>query len=226
LKFVPFLFIVLAVAVMFEVAVSLAIYYCVNYVPLNRGVMIDLFQRLQNEGYKFVLPKQYNGSNGLKIAILVHDTDFNMEGAKTCVEVETQFNIKSAFYLRVTAEYFTQSIEYFQGLEGEGWEIGLHYDSWSRTYPNTELGQQVFTGQVQYLRTFFTVRTTRAHGDKYNFGIDNFQYYNEKLWTNLGLRDFSTLRENFTYIRDTNKRYVEPNPLQNLILINLHTDFW
>lgn len=186
----------------------------------------NLLQKITNLNYSFVLPHEYNNQKG-KICIIVHDVDFSISGVKVFTEIEKKFNIKSCFYLRPEADYFKQNINYFKKLEKEGFEIGFHYATLSRVYPSRNLATEIFVAQLKYLRNWFDIKTVRAHGDKYDFSILNYQIYDSQLWSTLNITDFSNVHlKDFTYIADTNHVWKEPSEYLDLIFINLHSDWW
>lgn len=207
--------------------------------PYPASKYLDLLQRLKNQGYSFVGPQQLSqysfGSDYLikpvnsssKIAILVHDVDFDYKGASTLAEVERAFGVRSIFFVRVDADYFTQSISYFQSLEQKGWAIGIHYDSLSRSNGNQTLAINLFTAQLIYARTFFHVDYSRSHGDNYNLNVWNEWLYGNytQTWSQLHLTDLTNIA-GASYIADTNKVWSEPTQLKNIVLVNLHVDYW
>jgi hypothetical protein len=190
----------------------------------DRVIYEEMLRNFIKLGYNFSLPqKNYTG----KIVILVHDVDFSYEGAETLVSVERQFNIKSCFYLRPDAFYFTQSIPYFQELEREGWEIGFQYDCLSRANNNTEFAMQLWSAQLTYMRAFFTIKSTDYHGDSYNLSISNYQLYehNKVVWEEKEVFELYAL-QNFSYITDTDAHLIIPETFTDIVLVQLHTDWW
>jgi hypothetical protein len=186
----------------------------------------ELLRELKDLNYTFTIPRDYLIKNTTgKIAIIIHDTDVKMEGAKVLTKVEDQFGIKSCFYLRVDADYFPQSIPYFESLEKQGWEIGLHYDCLSRMNNNKTAAVTLFKAQVTYIRSFFNVTTTHYHGDNYNLSIINLNLYDSAVWTSLSLKDLCE-KPPSTYITDANGNYVEPTSKGDVVLVNLHSDWW
>lgn len=192
----------------------------------GKQVYVNLLTRLRSEGYTFALPT--SNITG-KTAILIHDVDFSYEGAETLASVEREFGVKSCFYLRPDAEYWTfpKSIQYFRGLECGGWQIGLHYDCLSRADGNMTFALELFKAQVEYTRKFFNIQSTSYHGDNYNLSINNYDLYekNKLVWQTLNLTEIYSL-ENYSYIRDTNFNLVIPESLGDLVLVQFHADYW
>ena len=61
----------------------------------------NIITKLQSEGYVFMLPRDYfAGVQNPKTALLIHDVDFNVQGAQVFTEIERSLGVKSAFYLR------------------------------------------------------------------------------------------------------------------------------
>ncbi len=193
--------------------------------PFNPKTYNDLLRNLRDEGYTFLLPRDYHNQSG-KIAIIIHDADMNTQGVATFIRVENEYGIKSCFYLRPDAEYFTKTIQPFQQLETQGWEIGFHYDCWSRTYPDKAEAQQLFQAQLALLRTFYNVSTTHAHGDEYNFNVNNAELYNASLWHSMSLLTDTSTFKGFTEISDSNHQLSDAWALTDRMLILLHTDWW
>jgi len=185
----------------------------------------NIILKLQREGYVFVLPRDYfEGEHYAKTAMLIHDADFDVQGAPVFAEIERSLGVKSAFYLRPDAEWYTQNIAYFQSLEAQGWEIGFQYDCLSRSNNNKTLAMQLFKAQLVYMREFFSISTTDYHGDSYNFTIFNYNLYDKQEWRTLGLNEVYSL-SNYSYVTDTNNVYVEPASFGDLVVIQLHTDW-
>jgi len=184
----------------------------------------DLLQNLTDQGYAFRLPTdEIKG----KTAILIHDVDFNYTGARVLTEVEKEFNTRSCFYLRPDAEYYTQSIPFFLKLQSQGWQIGIQYDTLSRTGGNQTLALELFKAQLAYMRAFFNVSSSTYHGDKYNSSILNLNLYRQNVdaWRQLGLKEVYSL-DDYSYVRDTNNILVVPDMLGDLVLVQLHSDWW
>jgi hypothetical protein len=186
----------------------------------DRNIII----KLQQEGYVFVLPKEYfAGTHYPKTALLIHDADFDVQGAAVFTEIERSLGVKSAFYLRPDAEWYTQNIAYFQGLERQGWEIGFQYDCLSRSNGNRTLAMDLFKAQLSYMREFFNVTTTDYHGDNYNLTIFNYDLYNKQEWNSMELNEVYSL--NYSYVTDSNNIYLEPKTFTALVIVQLHTDW-
>ena len=201
-----------------------------NHLPFPESKYMNLLTQLKNQGYTFITVNQLNASLAAnpygKYAILRHDVDFSFSGAKNLVAVEEKFGVKSTFFLRPDAYYYTQSISYFKGLQRQGWEIGFHYDCLSRSGGNKTLATTLFESQLTYMRFFFNISSTVAHGDtEYNIHILNEKLYNETVWSSNHVSDLYTL-QNYSYIADTNHIWQQPSTLKNLVLVNLHADWW
>ena len=185
----------------------------------------DILDRLKHEGYSFQFP---NDTFTGKTVVLIHDVDYNFEGAKVLAEVEQEYGLRSVFYLRPDANYFTTSIKFFRELEAEGWQIGLHYDCLSRADNDTALALEMFRAHTTYLRTFFNVSLTSYHGDvEYRTDINNYRLYaeNTDVWRELELTEVYSY-QNFSYIRDTDNHLIIPESLGNLVIVQLHADWW
>jgi hypothetical protein len=184
----------------------------------------NIITKLQGEGYVFVLPSDYfKGARYPKTALLIHDVDFTALGAPVFAEIERSMGVRSAFYLRPDAEWYTQNIAYFQNLEHQGWEIGFRYDCLSRSGGNRTLAMRLFAAQLAYMREFFNVSTTDYHGDDFNLSIFNYDLYSKQGWDALGLNEVYSL--NCSYVTDSNNVYLEPEAFGNLVVIQLHTDW-
>lgn len=186
----------------------------------------QIIEYLTMQGYKFVLPKEYFSNNYTdKIAIIIHDADFSNIGFKKFIQIESQYGIKSAFYPRPDTEWFSQTIADYQWAEKHGWEIGFQYDCLSRTNNNTKLATEIFLAQLSYMRNLFNISTTDYHGDNYNLSICNLNLYNQTLWHSLGLNELYSIPI-YSYYSDTNNQLYTPTlPMENLVIIQLHTDW-
>ena len=194
--------------------------------PFPKERYRELLTKLRNDGYAFAFP--FEAVNSSKTAVIINDVDFEYSGANSLSEVEREFGVRSWFFLRVDAAYFSQSIKFFKGLENEGWVIGFQYDSLSRADGNMTFAAELFSAQVVYIRSFFNVSLTTYHGDnEYNVSILNFELFqqNPELWQSLALKEVYSL-QNFTYVRDTNRELVVPEQLGDLVLVQLHTNWW
>lgn len=209
------------------VSISVVYLYAERVAPYPAARYRNLLERLIADGYVFILPRHYGCVNSSKLAIIVHDVDFSVSGVAVFISIESEMHIKSGFYIRPDADYFTQNVEYFQALEQQGWEIGFHYDCLSRSSGDLSQASRLFEAQLVYLRTFFNISTTRYHGDSYNLNIVNRDLYvlNQNIWRQNGLKEISNL-EGWSYISDTNHQWSQPEKLGNFVLINLHSDWW
>ena len=198
--------------------------------PDNGSRDRNVIQHLLSEGYRFVLPRDYfSGDNKGKIVLLLHDMDFTVGGLQTFVNVEEKLGVKSAFYPRPDADWFNRSIGILEGVEMKGFEVGYQYDCLSRSDGNVTHARELFYSQLNYMREFFKIQTTDYHGDSYNFNIFNLDLYDRTLWHSYGLNEVYTLiykQTNFSYYTDTDNKLVSPpEPLQDLVLVQLHTDW-
>lgn len=208
-------------------AIIKAVFPCINYT--------NLLQRFKNLGYRFVQPRDYNSSLTGKICVIVHDVDFRWEGAAILSSIERDFGIKSAFFLRVDANYYNDNIaiSFFKDLQEQGWEIGIHYDCLSRNDGDQQAALSQYVNQISLIRQTFNVSDSRYHGDVYNLNIHNDWLYGNhtQVWQDLHLREASStsmteLFYGWSYISDSNGKWKEPQQLGDHVLINLHADWW
>lgn len=187
-----------------------------------------ILTEIQAQGYTLMSPRDYFYSNFTgKAALLCHDVDYDTSGFVVFERVEAKLNVSSCFYLRPDADYYVQSIPVFQDLEEKGWEIGYQYCTLSRSNGDKSQALQVFKAQLTYMRAFFNVSTTNSHGDNYNSSIYNQALWNRKTWQDLGLKDLMMEPANYSYISDSNNYYYQdPLPWQDLLIVQLHTDWW
>jgi hypothetical protein len=197
----------------------------IPFIPYNPDQYSSLLTQLQHLHYRFIQPDQLNTTSGKRVIVL-HDVDYDIHGAKTFVAIERKLGIRSTFFLRPDADYFTQSIPYFQNLERQGWKIGYHYDVLSRSNNNYTQARLLFIAQLTLMRAFFNITMTRAHGDDYNYTTHNINFYNATLWHSLGLQDFSTVKAPNTWMKDTNHILIEPTITTDLVVIEFHSDWW
>ncbi len=202
--------------VMLAAWLSLVVVY-----PYPSSKYEDLITRLRAENVSFVV---------------VHDCDFRIDGIATFMEVENRMNVSAIYFLRPDADYFTQNIDYLGTLNIT---YGFHYDCLSRTafksislgdwHPNIPLARRLFVAQLTFLRSFFTINYARSHGDNYNLNINNHDLVDKVLWNELGVTDFSNeefVSKGYSYISDTNHVWHEPETLGDMVLVNLHSDYW
>jgi hypothetical protein len=189
--------------------------------PYDPQIYLDLIARFKTLGYSF-------DGLGVKTVTVVHDVDSDMHGLYTLVRIENSSGIKSIFYIRPDSEYMTYVLNYLQYIESKGWSIGFHYDCLSRADGNEDLARRLFIAQVFYMRNFFNITTTRAHGDSYNPSINNLQLYRDWkiLWDVRGLTDLTELQGNYTMISDSHHNLQIPDSFQDHILLLLHGDWW
>lgn len=193
--------------------------------PLDSKIYSDLLTKLKAQGYSFILSREYNGSTASKTVLVFHDCDFSFDGLKTLINIEETFGVRSTIFVRPNTEYFESAIPYLSDLQNQGWEIGYHYDTLSKTQ-NTTLALQVFKAQLALLRTFFNVEATRPHGDVYNLEVYNGDLYNATVWQRLGLREMIITEPN-QYATDTDKKLSVPQTFNStLVIIAFHSDWW
>ncbi len=189
--------------------------------PYDPGIYVDLIARLRAQGYSF-------DGQGSKTVVVVHDVDSDPHGIRTLVDVENRSGVRSIFYIRPDAEYMTYVINYIQYIEKQGWKIGFHYDCLSRANGNKSQATRMFIAQVSYLRSFFNITSTRAHGDSYNPSIDNLQLYRDWkiVWDDRGLTDLTELSGNYSFVSDSHHDLQIPDSFQDHVLLLLHSDWW
>jgi len=200
--------------------------YLVQAFPFPASQYRNLIESLKADGYRFILPRDYTGHEQGKVAIIRHDVDIKYNSV--LIDVERSEGVRSAFYLRPDGDYFTQSISFFEGLQAQGWEIGFHYDSLSRSSGNFTQAITLFSAQLQYLRMFFNISTVTAHGDNYdaNFNDNYLLYANlQNIILSLHVSDFSGLA-GATVVQDTDHIWSNPDTKGWLVLVAIHTDWW
>lgn len=168
------------------------------------------------------------GTPSGKVAILIHDGDFENAGFEAFMEIERELGVKSAFYPRPDADFYSTAIGGYQAAQAAGWEIGFQQDALSRSGGNRTLAMQLFDAQLAYMRVFFNVTTTSCHGDSYNLTINNEALYDRGVWTDRGLIGDVYSPDFFgkaSYFSDSNNILVEPEKLGDLVLVQLHTDW-
>ena len=221
------------VEVLIILAIILSSGSLVSWKLVNSGVRFDdgsretkVIASLLGQGYRFVLPRDYfNGDNLGKVALLLHDGDYNNNGMAKFIQVETGFGVKSCFLPRPDSEWFSAAIIDYKNVEARGWEVGYQYDCLSRVNGSVVLAAQMFRGQLSYMRALFNVSTTDYHGDYVNPTVFNLNLYNETLWHSLGLSEIYSLK-NCSYFSDTDNVLHSPGlPLKDLVMVQLHTDW-
>jgi hypothetical protein len=191
----------------------------------------DLIHRLKEQGYEFLTARQWALKENVtdRFVVIVHDVDFKISGAYLFASVERSCNVRSSFFLRVDQEYFYSSVPFFQNLERDGFEIGLHHDSLSKAANNSARALSYFQSQLSTLRLFFNVSSCRGHGDYTDLSIDNSKLLSAELERSCTVREIRNgLDSNCTYIRDTNNRLQIPSLAEwkTSILVNFHSDWW
>lgn len=183
----------------------------------------NILTRLKNEGYTCRFPDEnFTG----KTALLIHDVDYSFSGAAVLAKVEREFGVRSVFCLRPSAGWYTQSISSFQRLEQEGFKVAIQQDCLSRSDGNATLALQLFKAQLKYMCEFFNVTVSDYHGDvEYNVEIGNFELYDAETWRQLGLTEIYAY-QNYSYIRDTDNKLIIPETLKDLVIVQLHSDWW
>ena len=165
-----------------------------------------------------------------KYAMLVHCCDFGLSGVQAFVNVESLLGLRSTFFLRTDADYFSQSLRMFQHLESQGWEIGYEYDCLSRSGNDSVLARSLMSAQVSYMRTFFNVTSTNEHGDNYDFSVNNSKLWDRTVWTSLALKDiFFDLNMTYSNVSDSSVNGTPPitlpSGLFSLLIVEMHSDW-
>jgi hypothetical protein len=201
-----------------------------NFNYTDSTIVFNLLSDLKAKGYKFILASQYS-VNITKIygktVLIFHDCDFSINGLKTLTNIENSLGIRSSIYIRPNTEYFESNIIWLQSLEKQGWEIGYHYDTLSET-ENFSLALKIFEAQLNLLRTFFNITSTRPHGDKYNLKVYNYDLYlaNIDLWKKLGIKEM-IITESHLYLSDSNHNLIVPaNINEDFVVLLLHSDWY
>ncbi len=187
-----------------------------------------LITELQAAGYKFELPREFfaEAIHENKTALLIHDADFSLSGLAKFKQIESELGVKSAFYIRPDAEFFTQGIKELQETEAQGWEIGFQYDCLSRSAGDRALAMKLFDAQLSYMRAFFNISSSDYHGDSFDLSINNFELYDQGLWRDAGLHEVYSL-QGISYFSDTNNKLQGPDlaDLGPVVVVQLHTDW-
>jgi hypothetical protein len=211
---------ILALAFVFSLIINL------NIILYNDGTReTTIIDNLLAKGYHFVLPKEYfNGVNYTKTAILIHDIDFSGRGIDTFMRIENHYGIKSAFYPRYTM-LDHEDISYSLVIaKQEGFEIGFQYECLSQANGNMELAKILFAQQCNVMMNNWHISTTDYHGDVNKPDINNFDLYNAVTWKTYGLHEVYSLT-NYSYYTDTNNNLQTPQILNDLVIVQLHTDW-
>ncbi len=187
----------------------------------------SLLRQLLDSGYTFILPRDYQ-DNMTKVAVLTHDIDGFPNGVNTFAAVEEKFHVRSLMNVRPGGEYFDAWLPRFRQLESDGWEIGFHYDSYSRTKGISTLA--TFAADwTKMLRNFSNLDTISSHGADQNY--NNFYWLRDTFKTQENLTSWFSVRElNWmqfdTIVSDAHKVWVQPEHLGSRIWVILHSDYW
>jgi len=195
--------------------------------PFDKNIYVNLLERLRQKHKLLPMRQYFSLGKPADVAVLTHDVDYKVEGLKALTLVEKEFNVRSTIFIRFDAYYLTQNLAYFQQLEREGWEIGFHYDSLSRTNGNMTEALKLFQSQLAFFRSYFNISSVSYHGDvEYDVATFNGNLYLENidLFHEWGLRE--RLEVEGEYIADTNHNLKIPQEFESVVVVNFHSDWW
>jgi cytochrome b involved in lipid metabolism len=146
----------------------------------------EVFCRIiSGASYQTYTFKQYlEGKPGGDFILLRHDVDYDIEDAIKIAAIESKYNIKSTYYIRVNRK---TKIGHLQKLNGFGCEIGLHYDCLAKANGNYNKAIILFKNQLDYLLKVCEIKTVSAHGSS----LSNFK--NNDLFKTFKFEEFGLL---------------------------------
>lgn len=194
-----------------------------------------LLKTFLDRGYRFITFEEYceldkeGGETSLeKFVILRHDVDEYAWNAFEMAKVEYSLGIRATYYFRMVRQSNVPDV--IEQITSWGHEIGYHYEVLSNCNGNLDKAISEFEENLNYLRSYYPVRTVCMHGSSTS------KYDNRELWKNYNLDDFGLIGEPYLsvdfekifYLTDTGYawdggKYAVRDVVENKFNITFHS---
>jgi hypothetical protein len=101
-----------------------------------------------------------------KIVILRHDVDRNIGAALRMAKLESDFGLRSTYYVRKQPSVFKP--EALRTINRIGHEVGYHYEVLSKAKGDIQKAIQIFESEINSFREYVPVKTISMHGSPLN----------------------------------------------------------
>ncbi len=144
-------------------------------------------EALKGLGFQFItfhefFKKEFDSQR--PYCLLRHDVDRKVTNTLKMAQLEHELGVKATYYFRTKNHVFKSSI--IQTIEGQGHEIGYHYENLSDTKGDMNRALKDFKDQLSRLRQHATVTTCAMHGRPLE------PYDNRDLWKSKENHDILT----------------------------------
>lgn len=168
------------------------------------NVILDKFL---NNGYSFQSLEDYINRPVEKVVILRHDVDRAPSLSLQTAKLENSKGIKGTYYFRTVKQ--SNDPDVIRKIVEFGHEIGYHYEDLSLSEGIYENAIVSFKKNLEYIRTFYPVKTICMHGSPLS------KWDNRDIWKNYSYRDFGIIAEpyfdldysNILYLTDTGRKW-------------------
>jgi len=166
-----------------------------------------------------------------KICLVRHDVDRKPTNALEMAQLEQSMGITSTYYFRTKPATFKKDI--IRSISGLGHEIGYHYETLSDTRGDINKAVEIFSKELDKLRTIVPINTVSMHGRPL-LPYDNRDIWRDAERHNFLISNLSILGEvyldidysNIAYISDTGRNWTNSKSnKRDKVNSNINTNF-
>ena len=154
----------------------------------------ELCEGMVNSDYTILTVEKYLtlDSKPDKYVILRHDVDIKPERSLMIAEIEREFNIRSAYYFRMTEEVYQPAL--IKQIAELGHEIGYHYEVLDKARGDFSKAVEIFENELNELRKIHAIKTICMHGNS------RTRWDNRDLWKHYDFKEFGIIGEAYLSI--------------------------
>lgn len=117
-----------------------------------------------------------------KMVILRHDVDRNIDAALRMAQLESDFGLRSTYYVRKQPSVFKP--EALRTINRIGHEVGYHYEVLTKTKGDVQKAIQMFESELSSFREYVPVKTISMHGSPLT------PWNNMDIWKSFNYEDY------------------------------------
>ena len=178
----------------------------------------ELLKVIKKKNYPILTLKEYfikEKTNQLptKFFILRHDVDISLNKAQQMIDTELYNMVRSTYNIRIKFSHIGFDIEILQKLVEDDFEIGYHYEDYSKAKGNVPEARRLFLINLDWLRRIskYNVITSSMHGNPLSKwdNKDFWKYNNLKFFNLLGDGYYTIPFDTLDYLSDTGRTWEE-----------------
>lgn len=142
--------------------------------------------------YQAVTVVEYLKKPRSNSVLLRHDVDRKPRKALVMAQIETDYGLRSTYYIRAIQSCFDKNV--LKALVDLGHEVGYHYETLSRAKGNVDKALRLFQEDLDKFRSVVPVQTVCMHGSPFS------RWNNLNIWHKARLEDFGLLGDPYISI--------------------------